>query len=90
MPQVASTAIKERAARLREKGRAALAAYLDAQIGHDAELLIERRGLGRTPGFAEVETDPDIGEPGDVVNVRVTGSNGSRLRGAPPAPKCAL
>jgi threonylcarbamoyladenosine tRNA methylthiotransferase MtaB len=89
MPQVPGPAIKERAARLREKGRAALAAYLNAQIGHDAELLIERRGLGRTPGFAEVEADPGVGEPGDVVNVRVTGSNGSRLRGALPAPKCA-
>jgi threonylcarbamoyladenosine tRNA methylthiotransferase MtaB len=89
MPQVAGTAIKERAARLREKGRAALAAYLDAQVGREAELLMERRGLGRTPGFAEMETDADIAGPGELVHARVTGSDGSRLRGEPLAPKCA-
>jgi len=89
MPQVTSPAIKERAARLREKGRAALAAYLDAQVGRETELLMERRGLGRTPGFAEVETDGGAAESGEFVHVRVTGSNGSRLHGEPLAPKCA-
>jgi len=89
MPQVAGSAIKERAASLRDKGRLALAAYLDAQIGHHAELLMERRDLGRTPGFAEVETNAGTAEPGEFVRVRVTGSNGSRLRGEPVAPKCA-
>ena len=89
MPQVTSPAIKERAARLREKGRAALAAYLDAQVGRETELLMERRGLGRTPGFAEVETDGGAAESGELVHVRVTGSDGSRLHGEPLAPKCA-
>jgi threonylcarbamoyladenosine tRNA methylthiotransferase MtaB len=89
MPQVTGPAIKERAARLREKGRAALAAYLDAQVGRETELLMERRGLGRTPGFAEVETDGGAAEQGEFVRVRVTGSDGSRLHGEPLAPKCA-
>ncbi len=89
MPQVAGAAIKERAARLRDKGRAALAVYLEAQVGREAEILIERRGLGRTPGFAEVEADAGAAEPGEFVDVRVTGSDGCRLRGAPVAPKCA-
>ena len=89
MPQVTSPAIKERAARLRKKGRAALAAYLDAQVGRETELLMERRGLGRTPGFAEVETDGGAAESGELVHVRVTGSDGSRLHGEPLAPKCA-
>jgi threonylcarbamoyladenosine tRNA methylthiotransferase MtaB len=89
MPQVAGSAIKERAARLREKGRLVLAAHLDAQVGRETELLMERRDLGRTPGFAEVETDAGAAEPGDLVRVRVTGSDGSRLRGEPVAPKCA-
>jgi len=88
MPQVAAPVIKERAAGLREKGRVALAAYLDAQIGREAELLMERRGLGRTPGFAEVETDAEAAA-GEVVHVRVTGSLGSRLRAEPLVPKCA-
>jgi threonylcarbamoyladenosine tRNA methylthiotransferase MtaB len=89
MPQVAGPVIRERAARLREKGRATLAAYLDTQIGREAELLMERRGLGRTPGFAEVETSADTAVPGELVRVRVTGSDGSRLRGERIAPKCA-
>jgi threonylcarbamoyladenosine tRNA methylthiotransferase MtaB len=89
MPQVAGSAVKERAARLREKGRLALAAYLTSQVGREAEVLMERRGLGRTPGFAEVETEADASEPGELVHVRVTGSDGSRLRGKPVAPKCA-
>jgi threonylcarbamoyladenosine tRNA methylthiotransferase MtaB len=89
MPQVAGPVIRERAARLREKGRATLAAYLDTHIGREAELLMERRGLGRTPGFAEVETSADTAVPGELVRVRVTGSDGSRLRGERIAPKCA-
>jgi threonylcarbamoyladenosine tRNA methylthiotransferase MtaB len=89
MPQVAGPVIRERAARLREKGRATLAAYLDTNIGREAELLMERRGLGRTPGFAEVETSADTAVPGEFVRVRVTGSDGSRLRGERIAPKCA-
>jgi threonylcarbamoyladenosine tRNA methylthiotransferase MtaB len=88
MPQVAGPVIRERAARLREKGRATLAAYLDTQIGREAELLMERRGLGRTPGFAEVEASADTAVPGELVRVRVTGSDGSRLRGERIAPKC--
>jgi threonylcarbamoyladenosine tRNA methylthiotransferase MtaB len=89
MPQVAGHAIKERAARLRERARQALAAYLDSQVGHEAELLMEQSNLGRTPGFAEVEIDARATAPGELVPVRVTGSDGSRLRGEPVAPKCA-
>jgi threonylcarbamoyladenosine tRNA methylthiotransferase MtaB len=89
MPQVAGAVIKERAARLRREGGAALACYLHAQIGREAELLIERPGLGRTRGFAEVEIDPDVSRPGELVHVRVTGTEGSRLRGERVAPKCA-
>jgi threonylcarbamoyladenosine tRNA methylthiotransferase MtaB len=88
MPQVDGAAIKERAAALRRKGRAALAQYLDAQVGREAELLMERPGLGRTRGFAEVEIDCGA-EAGDLVNVRVTGSDGCRLRGEPLGTKCA-
>jgi threonylcarbamoyladenosine tRNA methylthiotransferase MtaB len=90
MPQVAGAAIRERAARLRHKGRAALAAYLCTQVGQVAEVLMERPGLGRTPGFAEAQTDPGVAQAGELVKIRVTGSDGSRLHGAPLAPKCAL
>ena len=49
MPQVAGAVIKDRAARLRVSGQTALAAYMSAQVGREAELLMERRGVGRTP-----------------------------------------
>jgi threonylcarbamoyladenosine tRNA methylthiotransferase MtaB len=88
MPQVAGSVVKERASRLRQKGRAALAAWLDAQIGRRTQLLMERPDLGRTPGFAEVEIETEAA-PATLVEVRVTGSDGSRLRGAPLIPKCA-
>jgi threonylcarbamoyladenosine tRNA methylthiotransferase MtaB len=88
MPQVDGPAIRERAARLRQKGQNALAACLDAQVGRETELLMERAGVGRTPGFAEVEIEADAA-PATLVNVRVTGSDGSRLRGEPIDPKCA-
>jgi threonylcarbamoyladenosine tRNA methylthiotransferase MtaB len=92
MPQVAGPAIKERAARLRQKGKAALAGWLEAQVGREAELLMERADLGRTPGFAEVEVEVDGGAgaaPGALVNVLLRGSDGARLRARPLAPKCA-
>jgi len=60
MPQVAPQIAKARAARLREKGEAALGAHLDALMGRTLRLLTERGGtaraadftLARTPGVA--------------------------------------
>jgi threonylcarbamoyladenosine tRNA methylthiotransferase MtaB len=89
MPQVAGATVKERAARLRRKGRMALAAYLETQVGRTAEVLVEQPGLGRTASFAEVEIALRLAEAGALVNVRVTAADGSRLRGEPHAPKCA-
>jgi threonylcarbamoyladenosine tRNA methylthiotransferase MtaB len=89
MPQVADATVKERAARLRQKGRRALAAHLAAHVGRKAQVLVEQSGLGRTAGFAEVEIAPDLAGAGALVDVRVTGTDGVRLRGAPVTPKCA-
>jgi threonylcarbamoyladenosine tRNA methylthiotransferase MtaB len=90
MPQVAAPAVKERAARLRDKGRAALSARLQAEVGREAELLMEREGLGRTPGFAEVEVGGGATTaPGALVDVLLTGSDGARLQAHLLAPKCA-
>jgi threonylcarbamoyladenosine tRNA methylthiotransferase MtaB len=87
MPQVAGAIVKDRAARLRQCGEAALAAHLDDQVGAQVELLIERERLGRTPGFAEIELD-GAAVPGTLVAARVTGSTGRRLRGELLATKC--
>ena len=87
MPQVAGPAVKERAARLRQQGEVALAAHLADQLDSTVGLLIERERLGRTPGFAELELDRDS-MPGALVEARVTGSTGKRLRGELLATKC--
>ncbi|MCC7253540.1 tRNA (N(6)-L-threonylcarbamoyladenosine(37)-C(2))-methylthiotransferase MtaB [Hyphomicrobium sp.] len=57
MPQVDRRVVKERAARLREKGEAAHARYLDRLEGRRIEILMEREDVGRTPQFAEVRVD---------------------------------
>ena len=45
---------------------------------------MERADLGRTPGFAEVEVAASTRRRASLVNVRVTGSDGSRLHGRTP------
>ena len=87
MPQVPGPAVKERAARLRQLGEAALAVHLAHQLDSHVELLVERERLGRTPGFVELELDRDAA-PGALVEARVTGSTGKRLRGELLATKC--
>jgi threonylcarbamoyladenosine tRNA methylthiotransferase MtaB len=87
MPLVAGPVVKERAARLRRAGEAALADHLRRQVGSQVELLVERERLGRTPGYAEIEFDGSA-RPGTLVGARVTGSTAKRLQGALLATKC--
>ena len=54
MPQLDRALMKERAARLREKGEAALAHHLDAQVGTRRRVLTERGGVGHTEQFTPV------------------------------------
>jgi threonylcarbamoyladenosine tRNA methylthiotransferase MtaB len=87
MPQVARAAVKERAARLRQKGDGALARHLQDQVGSEVEVLAERERVGRTPGFAEMEFADPV-QPGRVLRARVTGADSRRLRGEALAPMC--
>lgn len=80
MPQVARNVVKERAARLREKGAEALSRYLAAQTGSQVEALVERDGVGRTPHFSEICLPDDI-PAGAMVHARVSGNDGRRLCG---------
>lgn len=80
MPQVARSEIKERAARLRAKGDAALHRYLDAQKGRTVVALMERADCGRTPQFSEIRTTRSA-PPGSFVRMRVIGHDGRRLEG---------
>lgn len=78
MPQVPVPVRKERAARLRAAGQAAVDRYLAAQVGRTAGVLVERAGLGRTPGFAEVRLD-GAHAPGSLIRCRLTGVDGTML-----------
>ena len=78
MPQVNGTAIRERAARLRAVGEAALAAHLAAQVGQHLRILTEGPRMGRTDQFAEVAFAEDQPE-GSVIHATITGHDGQRL-----------
>jgi len=80
MPQVERGAVKERAARLRAKGAAALAGFLDRQAGTEVDILIEQSGVGRTRQFAEMRIDAEMAA-GALVRARVKGHDGQRLSG---------
>ena len=82
MPQVPGAIVKQRAAQLREKGRAVLATYLSNQRGRLVDVLVEGDGKGRTPQFAEVAIE-GIGSSsaGSVVRARVTSVEPARLIG---------
>jgi threonylcarbamoyladenosine tRNA methylthiotransferase MtaB len=82
MPQMAKPIVKARARALRERGGAALRRHLDAQIGRDGELLMERENIGRLPGFTPARL-AGTAEPGALIRVRITGHDGERLVAAP-------
>ena len=88
MPQVARAIVKDRAARLRQKGAMALARYLEAQVGRDVEVLMERDQVGRTPGFAEMVLASSV-PAGRLLGARVTGLSGQQLQGEALAPTFA-
>jgi threonylcarbamoyladenosine tRNA methylthiotransferase MtaB len=80
MPQVPGPQIKERAARLRTKGDAALSGYLEVLRDSEAEILMEHDGVGRTMQFAEVLVEP--GAPvGSLQRARICDHDGRRLKG---------
>jgi threonylcarbamoyladenosine tRNA methylthiotransferase MtaB len=80
MPQLPNALIKERAAKLRAAGAAALAAELSSRIGSETDVLVERPGMGRAAFYAPVSfTGAD--RPGSLRRMRVVGSNGGELMG---------
>jgi threonylcarbamoyladenosine tRNA methylthiotransferase MtaB len=82
MPQVPDPVIKERAARLRQAGEAALAAELSVRIGSVSDVLIERPRNGRTEFYAPVSC-ATAGKEGSVTSMHLVGSNGRSLIGVP-------
>jgi threonylcarbamoyladenosine tRNA methylthiotransferase MtaB len=82
MPQVPGNIVKERAARLRQKGSAVLASYLTSQHGRQVDVLVESDGKGRTPQFAEVAVQSARQHmAGEIIPMRITNSEATRLIG---------
>lgn len=82
MPQLDRALVKERAARLRRKATDRLGLHLKAEQGKVFDVLMERRGLGRTPGFTEIEIIGDTPEEsGAIFKARATGLGERHLIG---------
>ena len=81
MPQLAGDVIKQRAARLREKGAAALARHLEGEIGASRRVLTEAGGLGRTEQFTPVRLGAPVAR-GLMLEVAIAGHDGRRLLAA--------
>lgn len=81
MPQLDRAVIKERARCLRERGEAALARHLAAQVGTTHKVLTERGGIGRTAQFTPVKLASPLA-PGMILDLEVTGHDGRQLLAA--------
>jgi threonylcarbamoyladenosine tRNA methylthiotransferase MtaB len=81
MPQLGRALVKERAARLRQKAASRLAAHLQAQQNKVFDVLLERAGLGRTPGFTEIAVPGAGSAQGTIVRARAVGVAENHLIG---------
>ena len=82
MPQLPHPVVKERAARLRSLGRAALAAELASRVGSETDVLIQHDGMGRAEFYAAVGFAAP-GSAGSVRRMRLVDSSGASLVGEP-------
>ena len=80
MPQLEKAVVKDRAARLRAVGQVALVKHLDAYIGRETSVLIERNQSGRLPDFTPVAFDQDSGEAGRPIAARIIRHDTTRLK----------
>ncbi len=78
MPQVKGPEVKDRAARLRAAGNAALDRHLRGQVGQVHRILTEGPRLGRTEQFAEVVFAKDQPE-GTILTSTITGQAHGQL-----------
>ena len=82
MPPVPKAEVRERAARLRAAGEAALSRHLAAQVGREVRGLVERPGLARAEDFSEIAFTGDV-PAGEIATFRIAGQDGRRLLAAP-------
>jgi threonylcarbamoyladenosine tRNA methylthiotransferase MtaB len=81
MPQLDARTIKDRAARLRAVGDAALAAHLERHVGTRRRVLAERGGIGHTEQFFTVKLAAPLA-PGTILDLHMAGHDGRRLLAA--------
>lgn len=82
MPQVDRDVVKDRAARLRVKAQTALNRHLDARVGQQGAVLMEKNGHGRLADFTPVWLkQAEQARPGAVLMARITGHDGKQLLG---------
>jgi threonylcarbamoyladenosine tRNA methylthiotransferase MtaB len=81
MPQVDKAVVKERAARLRAEGDAALVRHLAARVGSTVSALVEKPGTARAEDFTEIVVPMDLA-PGQIARVTLTGHDGKRALAA--------
>jgi threonylcarbamoyladenosine tRNA methylthiotransferase MtaB len=80
MPQVNGAIIKERAARLRQKGAASMAAFRTARIGAEASVLVEQDDAGHCEHYLPIRLDRPV-SAGSIQRVRITGQDETHLIG---------
>ncbi|HVM78254.1 MAG TPA: tRNA (N(6)-L-threonylcarbamoyladenosine(37)-C(2))-methylthiotransferase MtaB [Stellaceae bacterium] len=78
MPQVPKPLIRERAARLREAGKARLARALARFVSGTAAALVEKPGLGRSEHYLPVTLPPDAMD-GEIRTVRIVAASEAAL-----------
>jgi threonylcarbamoyladenosine tRNA methylthiotransferase MtaB len=83
MPQVPPGLIRERAARLRAAGAAALERSLARRVGQTARVLVERDGFGRSEHYAPVRFTGAIAT-GEIAALRIRAATPQALIGAVP------
>jgi threonylcarbamoyladenosine tRNA methylthiotransferase MtaB len=81
MPQLSGTVRRERAGRLRALGDQRRERYLQSLAGSEAEILAEKDNRGYTQHYAPARIDHAV-NPGEVVRVRITGTEGGTLTAA--------
>jgi threonylcarbamoyladenosine tRNA methylthiotransferase MtaB len=81
MPPVAAAVVRERALRLREKGKAALGRHLAAQVGSTQRVLTVSQQRGHTEQFTPVRL-ADPAAAGMILNLTIGGHDGRDLLAA--------
>ena len=79
MPQLAGNLVKARADSLRKLGHERLERFLGNAVGSRDQMLVESGNTGHGRNYAKMKLEGDFLEPGTLVDVTVTGHEGTVL-----------